>query len=215
MTELFPDLHAYCERLTTTSDRDLSERHPAAVQQVRAWIRQRRSQGLTANLIVVCTGNSRRSLLGSTLGNIAASLHGDAGVRFFSGGTAPSAFNPRTIRALREIGVQIEEQGGRAPSGPAGEINDRYLVRWGCGAADSITEFSKRYDDATNPPQDFCAILVCTDADENCPVVMGASLRVSMPFEDPKEFDGLPEESGAYAIRRDQIGRVMLTILQP
>ena len=193
---------------------DLSESHPAAVRAVRAWIRQRRWQGQSANLIVVCTGNSRRSILGSTLGNIAASFHGDAGVRFFSGGTVPSAFNPRTIRALREIGVQIEEHSGLAPSGPAGELNSRYLVRWAGGAADSNIEFSKRYDDATNPQQDFCAILVCTDADENCPVVSGASLRVSMPFEDPKEFDGLPGESAAYTERRDQIGRAMLTILQ-
>ncbi len=214
MTELFPDLRAYCERLLATTGSDLSERHQATARQVGEWIRQHRSKGQVANLIVVCTGNSRRSILGSTLGNIAAAFCGDAGVQFFSGGTAPSAFNSRTIHALREIGVQIEAQSELAPPGSAGELNPRYLVRWGSGASDSIPEFSKRYDDASNPQQDYCAILVCTDADENCPIVLGASLRVSMPFEDPKEFDGLPCEPAAYAERRDQIGRAMLMMLE-
>ena len=213
-TALFPELRTYCESLLISPRHSLSERHQAAAQQVGSWVRQRRDAGLTANVIVVCTGNSRRSSLGSTLGNIAAAFFGDAGVRFFSGGTAPSAFNPRTIRALQEIGVQVEESGDHAPPGPAGELNPRYLVRWGSGASDSIPEFSKRYDDASNPQQDFCAILVCTDADENCPVVLGASLRVSLPFEDPKEFDGLPCEPAAYAERRDQIGRAMLMMLE-
>jgi arsenate reductase (thioredoxin) len=214
-TELFTALRTFCETLRGIPRSSLFERHQVAAKQVGDWIRQRRSAGLTANVIVVCTGNSRRSILGSTLGNIAAAYYGMAGVRFFSGGTAPSAFNPRTIRALRDIGVQIDEQNAVAPPGPAGGLNPRYLVRWGRGTSDSIVEYSKRYDDASNPQQDFCAILVCTDADENCPVVSGASLRVSMPFDDPHEFDGLPSESAAYAERRDQIGRAMMLIMEP
>ncbi len=213
LTDLFPQLRTYCETLRATSRSGLSERHQAAAQQVGEWIRQRRAEGKTANVIVVCTGNSRRSILGSTLGNMAAAFCGETGVQFFSGGTDPSAFNPRTIRALQQIGVSIEPQSDLAPPGAASERNPRYLVRWGSGATDSIPEFSKRYDDASNPQQDYCAIMVCTDADENCPVVLGASLRVSMPFEDPKEFDGLPMESAVYAERRDQIGRAMLLIL--
>lgn len=214
ITTLSPAMGAYCKALLADPDHGLSSRQQAAAQQVAAWVRQRREAGLSAELIVVCTGNSRRSCLGSTLGNISAAFSGDAGIRFFSGGTAPTAFNPRTIRALREIGVQIDDCGELAPAGDSGESNPRYQVRWGTGDSDSITEFSKRYDDPSNPQHDYCAIMVCTDADENCPVVLGASLRVSMPFEDPKEFDGLPSEHSAYAERRDQIGRAMLMILR-
>ncbi len=213
-TALLPELRTYCESLLVAPCLGLSERHQVAAKQVGSWVRLRRDAGLTANVIVVCTGNSRRSSFGAMLGNIAAAFHGDPGVRFSSGGTAPSAFNHRTIRALREIGVRVAQQGELVPPASAVEPNPRYLVRWGAGESDSMIEFSKRYDDASNPQQDYCAIMVCTDADENCPVVLGASLRVSMPFEDPKEFDDLPCEHAAYVERRDQIGRAMLLILE-
>ena len=209
---LLPELQAYCERLQLLGEGGLAERHLDASHQVKSWIHGRLLQGLPAELIVVCTGNSRRSILGSTLGNVAAAFGGHGAVRFYSGGTAPSAFNLRTIRTLREIGTQIEEQGELAPSGTSGEANPCYSVRWGATATSRAIEFSKRYDDATNPQQDYCAIMVCTDADENCPVVLGASVRVSMPFDDPQEFDGEPTEPAAYAERRDQIGRVMLRL---
>ncbi len=213
-TTLFPAIRTYCQGLLADPHHGLSPGQQSVAQQVAAWVHQRRDARLPAELIVVCTGNSRRSCLGSTLGNIAAALSGDSGVRFFSGGTAPTAFNPRTIRALREIGVQVDDGGDLAPSDSSGESNPRYQVRWGAGDSGLITEFSKRYDDPSNPQHDYCAIMVCTDADENCPVVLGASLRVSMPFEDPKEFDGQPSEASAYAERRDQIARAMLMILQ-
>ena len=48
----------------------------------------------------VCTGNSRRSILGATMGNVAAAYYGLPEVRCYSGGTAPTAFNPRTAATL-------------------------------------------------------------------------------------------------------------------
>lgn len=209
---LFPELRAYCEGLQLPEEYGLTERHLTAAHQVKSWIDERLRQDLPAEVIVVCTGNSRRSILGSTLGNVAAAFAGYPTVRFSSGGTAPSAFNRRTIQTLRELGTQIEEQDELAPPGASGESNPRYSVRWGAAATSRAIEFSKCYDDGVNPQQDYCAIMVCTDADENCPVLPGAALRVSMPFDDPKEFDGQPSESAAYAERRDQIGRVMLVL---
>ena len=207
---LFPGLKSYCEGLLRRADIPLSAAHRAAAMRVGEWIHTQVSRGLPANVIVVCTGNSRRSILGSTMGNIAAALGKHPTVRFSSGGTEPSAFNPRTIKTLQSIGVQIAEEGDPAPHGTNGERNSKYRVQWGDSESSQIVEFSKRHDDASNPQNDFCAILVCTDADKNCPIVNGASLRVSMPFEDPKEFDGQPNEEAAYAERRDQIGRAML-----
>ena len=52
------------------------------------------------------------------------------------------------------------------------------------------TEFSKHYGDPANPQQGFAALMVCGEADAACPFVKGAALRVSMPYLDPKIYDG-------------------------
>lgn len=207
---LVPALREHCEQLRQQPHAGLSARQIAAAQSVGDWIRQRRDQGLPANVIIVCTGNSRRSILGSTMGNLAAAWRGDPQIRFFSGGTEPSAFNPRTVRTLREIGVEITPTGEVASRGHSGEENPCYRVQWGSAGTSQIVEFSKHYSDPVNPQSEFCAVMVCSDAAENCPVVLGASQRVALSFDDPKEFDGTPQESAKYAERRDQIGRAML-----
>jgi arsenate reductase (thioredoxin) len=53
-------------------------------------------------------------------------------------------------------------------------------------------EFSKRYDDPSNPQEGFAALMVCDEADAGCPAVRGASLRLSLPFADPKVYDDTP-----------------------
>ena len=55
--------------------------------------------------------------------------------------------------------------------------------------------------------------MVCDEADAACPVVMGAKKRISLPFSDPKAFDGKPEEAAKYSERRDDIVRFMLSTL--
>jgi arsenate reductase len=54
---------------------------------------------------------------------------------------------------------------------------------------------------------------VCSEADEACPFVKGAALRLSMPYLDPKIYDGGSYEATKYAERRDDIGRLMLAVM--
>ena len=75
------------------------------------------------------------------------------------------------------------------------------------------TEFSKHYDDPANPQQGFAALMVCGEADAACPFVKGSALRVSMPYLDPKIYDGGAYESAKYAERRDDMGRLMLSVM--
>src|SRR5262249_24280126 len=85
-------------------------------------------------------------------------------------------------------------------------------MRWGKPGDEAFEalEYSKRYDDPDNPPRGFAALMVCGEADAACPVVKGAALRVSMPYLDPKIYDGGAYESAKYAERRDDMGRLML-----
>ena len=75
-------------------------------------------------------------------------------------------------------------------------------------------EFSKRYDDPSNPQPGFAALMVCDEADAGCPAVRGAALRLSLPFADPKSFDDTPEEAARYAERRDDIGRLLVWVME-
>ncbi len=213
-TQLLPEVVSHLDGLTTSFDM-IDPVHREAGGKLADWVVTNYRAGEPLHVIVICTGNSRRSILGSTLGNMAAAYYGMPEIRFYSGGTEPSAFNPRTIRALEEIGVVIEPTGEEASRGPEGANNPLYRVRWGQSGSDSFqaVEFSKRYDDPANPASGFAALLVCGEADAGCPVVKGAASRISMPYLDPKIYDNSRFEAMKYAERRDDMGRLMLSVM--
>lgn len=213
--ELLLAIQDHAGRIAATLDRAEGV-HRQAARRLGAWIAQAYRPGQGANVIVICTGNSRRSILGSTMGNVAAAYYGLPEVRFFSGGTAPTAFNPRTITALRAIGIQIEAIGEEAPRGDPETPNPKYHIRWGTSGEPEpeMIEFSKAFADPRNPKDKFAAILVCDSADAGCPFVPGAAERISAPYADPKDFDDTPREAYAYAERRDDIARMMFAALK-
>ena len=207
---LFPKVRGHMDLLTSQFDLIEAPQRESADQLV-SWIAKNYKPDEPLSVVIICTGNSRRSILGSTLGNIAASYYGMPNVRFYSGGTTPSAFNPRTIATLKEIGVDIEATGKEAARGDAGDANPIYQVSWGKGQ--QSIEFSKKYSDAPNPSKNFAAVLVCSEADTSCPVIAGASVRIPTSYLDPRLYDGAPFEAAKYAERRDDIGRFMLTVM--
>jgi len=211
---LSPKLAAHAEYLTTSFDM-IDEPHREAGEKLADWIARNYKPGQPLHVTVVCTGNSRRSILGATMGNVASAYYGMPEVRFHSGGTAPTAFNPRTVDSLQEIGVEIEPTGGEAPRGEPKTANPIYTVRWGRTGDPALeaTEFSKTYSDPSNPQSGFAALMVCGEADAACPFVKGAALRVSMPYLDPKIYDDGKFEATKYAERRDDIGRLMLSVM--
>jgi len=89
--------------------------------------------------------------------------------------------------------------------------NPIYHVRYS-DRKSAMTNFSKVYDSAPNPTKDFCAVMTCSSADKACPVVRGASLRVAVPFVDPKAFDDTDQEAAKYDERSRQICREMLYV---
>lgn len=208
--DMHAKLRAHADLLTTQFDTiDGAHRKPNA--DLATWIAQNYEPGRPLGLIVMCTANTRRSMLGATMGNVAAAYYGLPGVRFYSGGTDPDAINPRAVATLKEIGVEIEPTGKEAPRGKPNVPNPIYRVSWGKGL--ETVEFSKKYTDAHNPQRGFASVLVCSEADEACPQVPGASARVPVPYLDPKAFDGAAFEGAKYAERRDDIGRFMLSVL--
>ena len=216
-SRLLPKIREHADALSASFDM-IDEAHRMAGRKLADWIAANYKPGKPLEIVVVCTGNSRRSILGATLGNIAAAYYGMPEIRFHSGGTAPTAFNKRTVNSLKEIGVEIETTGKEAARGEPQTANPVYRIRWGSpgdtGAPTTeAIEFSKHYDDPANPQSGFAALMVCGEADAGCPFVKGSSLRVSMPYLDPKIYDGGAYESAKYAERRDDMGRLMLAVM--
>ncbi len=209
-TRLFPKPRSHADYLTTTFDQ-IDEAHRQAGDTITRWIVANHRPGEPLDLIVVCTGNSRRSMLGAAMGNLAAAYYGMPEIRFHSGGTAPSAFNKRAVEALTDVGFEVKPTGQEAAGGEPALANPIYHVRWGEGF--ETVEFSKLYNDKANPHAGFAALMVCGEADASCPFVKGAALRVSMPYLDPKIYDDCSYEGAKYAECRDDMGRLMLAIL--
>lgn len=63
----------------------------------------------------------------------------------------------------------------------------------------------KTYDHPFNPASGFAAIMTCSQADAGCPFIAGAEKRVPITYDDPKAFDGTPQQAEKYKERSLQI----------
>ena len=94
---LNPRVAAHADMLTTSFDM-IDETHREAGEKLVDWIVKNHKPGQPLHVTVICTGNSRRSIIGATMGNIAAAYYGMPEIRFHSGGTAPA---PATLAPSR------------------------------------------------------------------------------------------------------------------
>lgn len=196
---LHPTLQATTESLVLQFDQIPTERKTLLMQLTRFI--QQSPVGRPVYLNFICTHNSRRSHIAQLWAQAAAHYFGVKDIVCISGGTEATAFNPRAVKAMKEVGFQITiERPGDNPM---------YQVSYSASTS-SLAVFSKKYDDPFNNNPGFAAVMTCSHADENCPLVLGAKARIAITYDDPKEFDGTPLESAKYAERVQQIGREML-----
>lgn len=184
----------------------IAEGRKAGLKRIAQFVRRQSEAGRPARLVFICTHNSRRSHMAQIWAANAASYDHVSGVECFSGGTEATAFNPRAIATLERAGFEIQ-----TASGKANDRNPRYRVQ-GAEDAPPLVCFSKKFDAPANPKSDFCAVFTCAEADKSCPTIAGATLRVAIPFDDPKAADGSPQEAAVYDERCAQIAREMLYV---
>lgn len=201
---LYPNL-AYYLGQSEKMFAEISEERISRLEKIATFVRDRvdarQEARHVARLTFICTHNSRRSHLSQIWAQTAAAYYGLTSVATYSGGTEATAFNPRSVAALERAGFVIERT--------SGDKNPVYLIRFNDDAP-AIVAFSKVYNQKPNPTEDFCAVMTCSQADKNCPVVVGASMRVAIPYDDPKAFDGTDQEAAKYDERCRQISREML-----
>ncbi len=199
---MFPEIKNYCDNLSASFDEIPNERKER-LKKIADSIAAKQQQQQPAHLVYICTHNSRRSHFGQVWAAVAAAYYGLENIHAHSGGMEVTAFNPNAINALKRAGFQI--------SGGASQKNPHYKVEFGEGLHTLC--FSKVYDDPANPQIEFAAIMVCSDAEENCPFVAGAEARFSTTYDDPKDFDDTPQQDAKYDERCRQIGLETLYLL--
>ncbi len=192
-------LKNYADSLTFEFEEIPVERR-LILKELAQYISEQRDSGNPVNLIFICTHNSRRSHMAQIWAAAAAKYYQIENIGTFSGGTEATAFNPRAVAALQRAGFKIDNPGGENP---------RYNVIFS-DTDEKFICFSKKFDDPANPSKDFAAIMTCSQADEECPYIPGAKFRLSLPYNDPKEADGTPEETARYDERCRQIGREIM-----
>lgn len=143
---------------------------------------------MTANVLILCTHNSARSVLGEAMLNHLASKL-DKNVRAFSAGSSPSGrVNPLAIEALTTAGIDVS--GYRSKS-------------W--------DEFAR-----DGAPQMRIVITVCDSAAaEACPFWPGSPVKVHWGYADPSNAPGGDEgKLQAFELTRQAIGYRMLQLLE-
>lgn len=151
----------------------------------------------------ICTHNSRRSQLSQVWAQV-ASYYFQVPANCYSGGVEVTAFNDRAVASLERAGFSISQTGSENP---------RYKISFG-EECPTIQAFSKLYDDADNPTKGFAAVMTCSHADENCPFILGADVRLPIRYDDPKEYDDTKLEATMYDVRSLQIASEMFYVFQ-
>jgi arsenate reductase len=137
---------------------------------------------MMTKVLFLCVHNSARSQMAEAFLN---SLGGD---RFAaeSAGLEPGKLNPRVIRAMAEIGIDI-----------SGNPTKSVFDLWKAGKVYQVV------------------VTVCSkEAAEKCPIFPGLSEKLHWPFEDPSSFGG-EEEEVMDRVRgvRDQIKAAVLDFI--
>ncbi|MEX3853522.1 arsenate reductase ArsC [Paraburkholderia sp. BR10923] len=142
---------------------------------------------MTTNVLILCTHNSARSVLGEGMLNHWAKKLGKD-VRAYSAGSAPSGrLNPFALEALTNAGI------------------------------DTAGYRSKSWDEfvAQGAPQMRVVITVCDSAAaEECPYWPGSPVKVHWGYADPSNVPGGDEgKRRAFELTREAIGYRMLQLL--
>jgi arsenate reductase len=191
------------ENCAVVSEFKISEERKEILKRLSDFIQNKRNNKEEIRLNFICTHNSRRSHLAQIWAQTMAFQFGIENVFCYSGGTEVTAMFPKVAETLTNQGFEIQKV--------CEAQNPVYAVKFDQNQHPIIC-FSKSYFDDFNPKSKFGAIMTCTNADEGCPMVLGAEARFSIPYDDPKAFDGMDSMNEKYEERSLQIASEMFFV---
>lgn len=171
------------------SRRSITDARKEVLQPMIEFIQKKLKDNQPILLNFICTHNSRRSHLSQIWAQTMATYFDIPNVSCFSGGTEATALFSKVVETLQEQGFEIQNL--------VTGNNPVYAIKYDQNAL-PIIGFSKEYFHDFNPKTDYAAVVTCSSADENCPVVLGAEQRMAIRYEDPKVFDETTEMDKKY-----------------
>lgn len=188
------------EKIAVFSEKAISSERLALLKPLADYIQKKKEANESIRLNFICTHNSRRSHLAQIWAQTMAYHFGVQNMCCYSGGTEATAMYPKVAETLQNQGFHIQQL--------AATENPVYAIKFAQNEA-AIICFSKTYQNEFNPANHFGAILTCNNADEGCPVVLGAEARFPIKYDDPKAFDNTDLQTVKYAERSLEIAQEM------
>lgn len=195
--KLLPVLENY---LSQFKPEGLHQERKVLLDQIAEYASDKLANGEFPKLMFVCTHNSRRSQLSQLWAKTAAVYLG-INIESYSAGTEVTAVYPEIVQTIARAGFDVNQSDE--------SDNPKYLVGFG-EELKPLTLFSKLIENEINPTAGFASVMTCSHAEANCPFVPGAEKRFPLHYEDPKQYDGTPQEAAAYQERSAQIATEML-----
>ncbi|GAB4208304.1 MAG: hypothetical protein Fur0023_19770 [Bacteroidia bacterium] len=148
---------------------------------LKKYVREKIQKDEEVHLIFVCVQNSRRSHLSQVLAADVIDAHGlSHKIKTYSGGVEVTRIHPSTIECLKKMGYEIVQQT---------EGDNPVFELWINKNHPPIQLYSKNFEDITPHLPSFAAVMVCSEAETNCPYVPGAEKKFLLPYNDPKIYD--------------------------
>lgn len=186
--------------IASFSSQSISDQRKEVLLPFVNYIQEKIQAGEAVRLHFICTHNSRRSHLSQIWAQTMAYHVGLKNVSCYSGGTEATAIFPKVLETLATQGFQVLKL----------SENDNPVVAVKFADNENpILCFSKTYDHPFNPSTQFGAVMTCNNADEGCPIVIGAEARFPIKYDDPKAYDGTPLQTEKYAERSLDIAQEM------
>ena len=200
LSNFFPRIKEVINELDLS---EITDQRKTNLELLVKYLREKVSTNEEIRINFICTHNSRRSQFSQVWAQAIAHFFGIREIFCYSGGTETTALFPAVAEALEESGFRIKKisQGD----------NPVYSIKYSANEH-PIIGFSKKLDDDFNPESGFAAVLTCDSANEACPVVPGASIRIPIEFTDPKIFDNTPEQATKYREKSLEIATELLYV---
>lgn len=190
--------------ISNLNTQNISEDRKNILNSLVEYIQNKQNNNEITRLNFICTHNSRRSHLSQVWAQTIAFYFNIKNVYCYSAGTEATAVFPMIIKTLKQTGFKIDVLANQLE-------NPIYSIKYSENEP-SIIGFSKDLNNNFNPKNNFAAIMTCSQADEDCPFVLGAETRIALPFEDPKLFDNTELQNQKYVERSTNIASELFYI---